>query len=188
MYQICSQLTLKKLGLRYWPHSVVFIVVSFEHILHTFGVSIFGFEEVYIHLFKVSNGGTRTMYQICSKLTIKKLGSHYWPRFGVFIVVNLEQILHIVLTVPLLALKKLMPDEWGCSRYLWRRWNDQVIVCLIIKLKFWDYWTRFDSKQFFGILLLSLRSPIYDIYQKLPPNDPPTFTIRKNELQIYCLK
>ena len=188
MYQICSQLTLKKLGLRYWPHSVVFIVVSFEHILHTFGVSIFGFEEVYIHLFKVNIGGTRTMYQTCSKLTIKKLGWHYWPRFGVFIVVNLEQILHIVLTVPLLALKKLMPDEWGCSRYLWRRWNDQVIVCLIIKLKFWDYWTRFDSKQFFGILLLSLRSPIYDIYQKLPSNDPPTFTIRKNELQIYCLK
>ena len=48
MYQICWKLTLKKLGWRYWPRSVVFIVVSFEHILHTSGGSIVGFEEVNI--------------------------------------------------------------------------------------------------------------------------------------------
>ena len=69
MYQICSQLTLKKLGWRYWPRSAVFIVFSFEHILHTYGVFIVGFEEVNIHLFHVNNGDTRIMYEICSKLT-----------------------------------------------------------------------------------------------------------------------
>ena len=106
METLCSQLALKKLGWRYWPRPVVFIVVSFEHILHTSGVSIVGFEKVNIHLFKVNYGDTRIMYQICSKLTIKKLGWRYWPRSGVFIVVNFENIPHIVLAFPLLALKK----------------------------------------------------------------------------------
>ena len=106
MCQIGSQLTLKKLRWWYWPRSVAFIVVSFEHILYTSVVSIVGFEEVNIHLFKVNNGDTRIMYQICSKLTIKKLGWRYWPRSGVFIVVNFEHIPHIVLVFPLLALKK----------------------------------------------------------------------------------
>ena len=102
MYLIRSQLTLKKLGWRYWPRSAVFIVVSFENILHTSGVSIVGFEEVNIRLFKVNNGDPRIMYQICSNLTIEKLGWRYWPRS----VVNFEHISHIVLAVPLLAVKK----------------------------------------------------------------------------------
>ena len=89
-----------------WPHSAVFIVVSFEHILHTSGVSIVVFEEVNIHLLKVNNEDTRTMYQICSKLTKKKLGWRSWPPSGVFIVVNSEHIPHIVLEVLVLALKK----------------------------------------------------------------------------------
>ena len=59
-----------------------------------------------IHLFKVNNGDTRIMYQICSKLTLKKLGWRYWPLSVVFIVVSFEYILHIVLVFPLLALKK----------------------------------------------------------------------------------
>ena len=59
-----------------------------------------------IHLFKVNNGDTRIMYQICSKLTIKKLGWRYWPHSGVFSVVNFKHIPHIVLAVPLLTLKK----------------------------------------------------------------------------------
>ena len=106
MYQTCSQLTLDKLGWRYWPRSAAFIVVSFEHILHTSCVSIVGFEEVNIHLFKVNNGDTRIIYQICSKLTIKKLRWRYWPRSGVFSVVNSGHIPHIVLAVSLLALEK----------------------------------------------------------------------------------
>ena len=58
-----------------------------------------------IHLFKVNNGDTRIMYQIRSKLTLRELGSRYWPPSGVFIVVNFEHIPHIVLAFPLLALK-----------------------------------------------------------------------------------
>ena len=42
-----------------------------------------------------------------------------------------------------------MPDEGGCSWQLWQGWNDQVTLCLIIKLKFWEYRTHFDSKHLF---------------------------------------
>ena len=89
MHQICSQLTLKKLGWRYWSRSVLFIV-SFEHILHTSGISIVGFEEVNIRLFKANNGYTRIMYQICSKLTIKKLVWRYWSRSGALLLLTLN--------------------------------------------------------------------------------------------------
>ena len=79
MYQICSKLTMKKIGWRYWPISVVFIVVIFEHILRTvLAFSIVGFEEVNIQSFKVNDGDTTTMFQTCSKLKIKKLGWCYW--------------------------------------------------------------------------------------------------------------
>ena len=83
-----SQLTSKKLGWRYWPRSAVFIVVSFEHILHTSGVSIVGFEEV---------------------------NARWGGLFLMFV-----------------------------TRVKWLSYRS-----LIIKLKFWEYWTRFDSKQFF---------------------------------------
>ena len=89
IHQICSQLTLKKLGWRYWSRSVVFIV-SFEHILHTSGISIVVFEEVNIHLFKANNGYIRIMYQICSKLTIKKLVWRYRSRSGVLLLLTLN--------------------------------------------------------------------------------------------------
>ena len=39
-----------------------------------------------IYLFKVNNGNTRTMCEICSKLTINISKQCYWHRFGVFIV------------------------------------------------------------------------------------------------------
>ena len=58
-----------------------------------------------IHVFKVINGDTRIMYQICSKSTIKKLRWRYWLCSVVFIVVNFERILHIVMTFSLLDLK-----------------------------------------------------------------------------------
>ena len=50
-----------------------------------------------IHLFKVNNGDTSIMCQICSELTLKKLGRRYWPRSVIFVVVNFEHIPHIVL-------------------------------------------------------------------------------------------
>ena len=73
-------------------------------LIHCF--NSFMFSLVNIYLFKVKNGDTRIMYQICSKLIIKKLRWRYWPRSGIFIVVNFEHIPHIVLAVRLLALKK----------------------------------------------------------------------------------
>ena len=44
-----------------------------------------------IYLFKVNNGNTRTMFEICSKLTIKTPERRQLRRSGVFIV-NFEQI------------------------------------------------------------------------------------------------
>ena len=47
-------------------------------------------------LFRVSNRNTRTMREICSKLTIKMLEQRQWRRSGVFIV-NIVQISQIFL-------------------------------------------------------------------------------------------
>ena len=59
---------------------------------------------------------------------------------------------------------------------------------LQFKWKFREYQAFFDSKHWlFLVLLLSLRSPIYDVHIEWPTNEPFTSTIHKNE-QIYCLK
>ena len=57
------------------------------------------------YLFKVNNRKTRTINEICLKLTIKTLERRNWRRSGVFIV-NFEQISHIVLVLPLLTSNK----------------------------------------------------------------------------------
>ena len=49
-----------------------------------------------IHLLKVNNRNTRTICEICSKVTIKLPERRHWCRSGIFIV-NFEQISHIVL-------------------------------------------------------------------------------------------
>ena len=48
------------------------------------------------NLFKVTNGNTRTIWEICSKIKIKTPGQRHWRRSGVFFV-NFEQISRIVL-------------------------------------------------------------------------------------------
>ena len=48
-----------------------------------------------IYLVKTNNGNTRTMCEICSKLTIKIPEQSHWHRSGVFIV-NFKQISHNV--------------------------------------------------------------------------------------------
>ena len=48
-----------------------------------------------IYMFKVNNGSTRTICEICSKLAIKTPERYHGHHSGVF-VVKLEQILHIV--------------------------------------------------------------------------------------------
>ena len=57
-----------------------------------------------IHLLKVSNGNTRTIYEICLKLILRSPEGRHWRRFGVFIV-NFEHILLIGLAFLLLTLK-----------------------------------------------------------------------------------
>ena len=63
-----------------------------------------------IYLFKVNNRLTRTLFEICSKLTIKIPERLHWRLSGVFIV-NFEDISHIVLVFLLLILIKQMPAE-----------------------------------------------------------------------------
>ena len=58
-----------------------------------------------IYLFKVNNKNTKTMCEICSKLTMKKTERCYKRRSNVFFV-NYEHISHIVLVLLLLTLKK----------------------------------------------------------------------------------
>ena len=55
------------------------------------------------YLFKGSNRNTTTMYEICSKLTIKTTERGQWRRSVVFIV-NFEQISPIFLVFLLLTL------------------------------------------------------------------------------------
>ena len=61
-----------------------------------------------IYLFKVGNRHTRTMCEICSKLTVKTPELRHWPR-AVVLIVHFEQIEHIVLVFLLLTLNKYMP-------------------------------------------------------------------------------
>ena len=58
-----------------------------------------------IYLFKAHSENTRAMCKICSKLTIKKKERGHWCYVGI-LSVNYEQISHIFLVLPLLALNK----------------------------------------------------------------------------------
>ena len=60
-----------------------------------------------IYFFKVNNGNTKTMCEICSKLTMNTPELRQWRRSGV-VIVNFEQISNIVLVFPLLTLSKQM--------------------------------------------------------------------------------
>ena len=66
-----------------------------------------GVFPVGISLLKVNYRNTRTVSEICSKLTIKTVERRQLDRSGVF-VVNYKQISHIILMLPLLTLKKEM--------------------------------------------------------------------------------
>ena len=59
-------------------------------------------------LFKVSKGNTKSISEICAKLTIKTPEWCQWRCCTVFIV-NFEHISHIVLVFPLVTMKKCMP-------------------------------------------------------------------------------
>ena len=62
-----------------------------------------------ISLFKVSGGNTRTMREVCSKLTLKTPDQPYWHHSGV---ITAKHISCIVLMLPLLILNKWMLLGW----------------------------------------------------------------------------
>ena len=69
-----------------------------------------------IYLFKLNKKNTRTMCEVCSKLTIK---TTKWRRSGVFIV-NFEQISHTVLVFPFLTLnKKILSGKTSNNSQTW---------------------------------------------------------------------
>ena len=70
-----------------------------------------------IYLFKVNNWNRRTMCEIYLKLTINTEEPCHWHDSGVF-VVNFEQISHIVLLFPLLALNIVTRNKilWKIAR------------------------------------------------------------------------
>ena len=55
-------------------------------------------------MFEVNNGNARATWKICSKLILKT-----YEHVIRVIIVNFEQILHIVLVFPLFTLNKSMP-------------------------------------------------------------------------------
>ena len=57
------------------------------------------------YMIKVNNGETRTICEVCPKLTIKRLGWRQWHLSDV-IIVNFDLIWHIILVSPLLTLNK----------------------------------------------------------------------------------
>ena len=57
-----------------------------------------------IYLFWFNNRNTGNRFKICSKLTIKTQDRRHWRR-SVIVILNFEQISHIVLVFPLLILK-----------------------------------------------------------------------------------
>ena len=58
-----------------------------------------------IYLFKINDGKSKTIWEICSKLIIETPGWRRWDHFGVF-VFNFKQMSNIDLAFPLLPLNK----------------------------------------------------------------------------------
>ena len=87
-----------------------------------------------IYLFKVDNRNTRTMYEVCSKLTIKTPERRHWCLSGIFIV-NFEQISHIVLKYLLLTLNKLA--DWQMLPFSWF-----IVQLSLLVLIWWEYWFK----------------------------------------------
>ena len=70
-----------------------------------------------IYLFKDSNGKTRTMCEICLKVTIRTPERRHWCCSGVFII-NFEHILHIALYFSIVDFEQVIAS--------WRRANSTV--------------------------------------------------------------
>ena len=74
-----------------------------------------------IYLLNVSHRNPRTMFEICSKLTIKTPERSHWRHSGVFIV-NFKNIAHFVLVFLLLTLNHAIAG-WEWSLHQQTNWS-----------------------------------------------------------------
>ena len=79
-------------------------IVYFERISHSFRCFRHK-DQIGIHMFKINNGNTRAMCEICSKLRVKTPDWRQWHRSGVSIG-SFEQVSGIILAFLLLTLNK----------------------------------------------------------------------------------
>ena len=81
-----------------------------------------------IYLFKVNNGNTRAMCEICLKLTTKKSKWRQWRRSGVFIV-NFEQIVVWLCFHCWLWTSKCQLDCFGYRQFwFWKLWKQHNLL------------------------------------------------------------
>ena len=112
-----------------WQH---FLKSSFFQFILLGFIRTIDYNPTGIYLFKVNNRNTRTMCEICSKLTIK---TPEWQWLHIIdqndIIVNLEKISNIVLMFSLLTLIKKMPAGY--------RTNSKTFVELLCGFNFGNF-------------------------------------------------
>ena len=116
-------------------------------------LQVFSHNLTGVHVFKVDNGNTITMFDICSKFTTKTQEWRHWCRSVIFIV-NFKQISQPILVFLLMTLNKLIPVEIAHHKNT-RHWSSQLICK-----------TKFDS---FSSILNVISAPIH------PPGDQKQF-------------
>ena len=79
-----------------------------------------------VYLFKANNGNARAMCEICSKLKIKTIERGHWRYFDI-LNDNLEQISHIFLVFPLLALSKCWVRITTIQPKQFQQWARKII-------------------------------------------------------------
>ena len=94
-----------------------------------------------IYLFNVNNRNTRTIYKICSKLTVETPEQCHWCCSGVFIA-NFQYTSHIALVFSFFTLNRSMLAGLGFSRSKW--------------IFFWPISSETRLKQFLNCLPTSL--------------------------------
>ena len=115
----------------------LFFFLSFFYSLWTSTIIYFNdvnitselFNNLFFYFFKVSNRYTRTMYEICSKLTIKKTRTLHWLRSSAFIA-NFKHISHVSMMFPYLNVGIFC---FGLAIVMWLTFNANLEESIIEK-------------------------------------------------------
>ena len=81
--------------------------------------------EIGLSLLKVNNGSTRTMCEVCSTLPIKTPEWRYW-RGSVVWILNIEQVSHIIMVLPL-TLNMYLLFSFYSNAYRHKRWRCKIL-------------------------------------------------------------